>query len=101
MVKTWRVRLHVGRDDAMALTGGAVDALTDDLAASPVSPEVAAGEGGVIVVQMSVEARTDRDAIGAAERVLRESAQRVWSTLGLPPFTISAVEVSDGTEGTS
>lgn len=79
----------------MALGDGAVEALATDLATAPVSSTVTAGDGGVIAVEMSVQARTDRDAMSAAERVLRESAQRIWTTLGLPPFTISAVEASD------
>jgi hypothetical protein len=41
---------------------------------------------------MTIDAKNDRAARAAAEAMLRERAQQVWTTLGLPPFTITFVE---------
>jgi hypothetical protein len=89
MIKTWRVRLRVSRDDGAPLEGEAVSALATALSEASLDADVAQGEDHAVLVELSTQARTDRDAITTAERTLRAAADQVWLARGLPPFTIS------------
>ncbi len=96
MVKTWLVRLELARDDDGALSDEGVDALSRLLAEQDVKPALTRGDSGTILVQMTLVARDDRTAKSAAERMLRDGANTVWSALGLPPFTIAFVDATEG-----
>ena len=91
MIRTWTVRLKVARDDGGSLSDEGVQALTGLLPADA-KPVVSRGDEGTVLVQLTVEARTDMAARSEAERLLREGASSVWSTLALPPFTIDFVD---------
>jgi hypothetical protein len=96
MVSTWVVRLEVARDDDGGLSDEGLADLTKLLSAHDVQPVVTRGDSGTVLVHMTLDARNDRAAGSAAELMLRESAQTVWSALGLPPFTIRIVDVTQG-----
>jgi hypothetical protein len=96
MDKPWVVRLEVARDDDDALSDEAIAALTQLLAEHQAKPVVTRGSSGTVVVQLAVEARDDRAARSAAEQILRDGANTVWSEFGLPPFTIAFVEATEG-----
>ncbi len=96
MVKTWVVRLELARDDDGALSDEGVDALTVLLAEHHTKPVLTRGDSGTVLVQMTLDARDDMAARSAAEAMLRGSANTVWSALGLPPFTISFVDATQG-----
>jgi hypothetical protein len=96
MDKPWVVRLEVARDDDGALSDEGIAALTQLLAERQVKPVVTRGDSGTILVQMAVEARDDRAARAAAEQLLRDGANTVWSEFGLPPFTIAFVDATEG-----
>ncbi len=89
MVKTWLVRLELARDDDGSLSDEGVDSLTHLLAEDNVQPVITRGDSGTVLVQMTLDARDDMAARSVAERMLREGANKVWSELGLPPFTIA------------
>jgi len=89
MVRTWLVRLELARDDDGSLSDEGVDSLTHLLAEDNVQPVITRGDSGTVLVQMTLVARDDMAARSAAERMLREGANQVWSELGLPPFTIA------------
>ena len=93
MIKAWRVRLEVGRDDDGVLEDDVVRSLAEAL---PDGASVTRGEPGSVLVELTVQARTDRDAMTAAERSLREAADRVWASSSLPPFTISSARAIEG-----
>ena len=95
MIKAWRVRLEIGRDDGGVLDDEVLEALSTALAGMPVAPAVSRGDDAAIEVELSVQARTDRDAMMAGERELRTAVVHVWSTRTLPPFTISSVEATE------
>ncbi len=95
MVKTWLVRLELARDDDGSLSDEGVDALTHLLAEDQVQPVLTRGDSGTVLVQMTLDARDDMAARSAAERMLREGANRVWSALGLPPFTIAFLDATE------
>jgi len=95
MVKTWLVRLELARDDDGSLSDEGVDALTSLLAEDQVQPVLTRGDSGTVLVQMTLDARDDMAARSAAERMLREGANRVWSALGLPPFTIAFLDATE------
>jgi hypothetical protein len=95
MVKTWLVRLELARDDDGSLSDEGVDALTRLLAEDQVQPVLTRGDSGTVLVQMTLDARDDMAARSAAERMLREGANRVWSALGLPPFTIAFLDATE------
>ena len=92
MIKTWRVRLELARDDDGVLSEAEIDALSEMLAKEHVTPELSHGDSGTVLVQMTIDARDDMAAKSAAERVLRLTANSVWSARGLPPFTIAFVD---------
>jgi hypothetical protein len=96
MMKTWLIRLELARDDAGALSDEEIDALTKLLAEGEVKPELTRGDSGTVVVHMTVDARDDMAAKSAAERMLRDGANTVWSARGLPPFTIAFVDATEG-----
>jgi hypothetical protein len=96
MVKTWLVRLDLARDDDGSLSDEGIDALTQVLAEGNVKPVLTRGDSGTVLVQMTVDARDERAARSAAEHMLREGANNVWSALGLPPFTIAFLDVTEG-----
>jgi hypothetical protein len=96
MVKTWLVRLELARDDDGSLSDKGVDALTKLLAEERVTPVVTRGDSGTVLVQLTLDARDDMAARSGAERVLREGANKVWTELGLPPFTIAFVDATEG-----
>jgi hypothetical protein len=95
MIKTWLVRLELARDDDGALSDEGLDALTDLLAEEHVKPALTRGDSGTVLVQVTLDARDEMTARSAAERMLREGANTVWSARGLPPFTIAFVDVSE------
>ncbi len=96
MVKTWLVRLEVARDDAGPLSDEGIEALTRLLAEDHAKPVLTRGDSGTVLVQVTVDARTDMAARFAAESMLRNGANTVWSALGLPPFTIAFVDATEG-----
>jgi hypothetical protein len=96
MIKTWLVRLEVARDDDGLLTDEEIDALTQLLAERDVKPVLGRGDSGTVHVQMTIDATDDMAARSAAERMLREGANTVWSARGLPPFTIAFVGAAEG-----
>ena len=95
MDKTWLVRLELARDDDGSLSDEGVDSLTHLLAEDNVQPAITRGDSGTVNVQMTLEARDDMAARSAAERMLREGANKVWSALGLPPFTIVFLDATE------
>jgi len=96
MVKRWLVRLELARDDHGSLSDEVIDALTQLLAEGHANPVLTRGDSGTVRVQMTLEARDHMAARSAAEHMLREGARNVWSALGLPPFTIAFVDVTEG-----
>jgi hypothetical protein len=95
MVKTWRVRLELARDDDGSLSDEGIDALTDLLAEDHVAPVLTRGDSGTILVHVTLDANDDMAARSGAEDMLRAGANRVWSARGLPPFTIAVVDVEE------
>ena len=95
MVRTWLVRLELARDDDGSLSDQGIDALTRVLGEGNVKPVLTRGDSGTMIVQVTIEARDDSAARTAAERMLRDSANNVWSALGLPPFTIAFVDATE------
>jgi hypothetical protein len=96
MIKTWLVRLELARDDDGLLSDEGIDALTGLLAQGAAKPVLTRGDSGTVHVQMTLEARDDMEARSAAERMLREGANAVWLAHGLPPFTITFVDATEG-----
>jgi hypothetical protein len=96
MVKTWVVRLELARDDDGSVSDEGIAALTQLLAGGHANPVLTRGDSGTVLVRLSLDARDHMAARSAAERMLRESAGNVWSALGLPPFTIAVVDVTEG-----
>ena len=96
MVKTWLVRLELARDDDGSLSDEGIDALTQLLVEGHVKPVLIRGDSGTVLVQMTLEARDHGAARSAAEHALRDGANRVWSALGLPPFTIAFMDAREG-----
>ncbi len=94
VITGWRVSLGLARDDGTPLTDEGIDQLTERLSNDPVRPEVTRGDTGAVLVQISVEATDEMSARYAAESTLREAATDVWAALGLPPFTISFIEIA-------
>jgi hypothetical protein len=95
MVKTWRVRLELARDDDGSLSDEGIAALTDLLAADQMQPVLTRGDAGTILVHVTLDAKNDMAARSAAEHLLRDGANTVWSARGLPPFTIAFVDVEE------
>jgi len=95
MIKTWRVRLELARDDDGPVSDEGVDALTRLLAEDDLKPVLSRGEMSAVIVQVTLDARDDRLARSAAEHVLNDHASTVWSTLGLPPFSITFVDATE------
>jgi hypothetical protein len=96
MIKTWLVQLQVARDDDGMLSDDEVEALTNLLAEGGAKPVLSRGVSGTIEVRLTIDARDETAARSAAERLLRDSANTVWSSRGLPPFTIAFVDASEG-----
>jgi hypothetical protein len=95
MIRTWTVRLEVARDDNTSLTDEGIQALTELLTKGGAKPVLTSGETGTMAVEMTLDARNEMEAQSAAEHLLRESANTVWASLGLPPFTIAFVDVTE------
>jgi hypothetical protein len=92
MVKSWLVRLRLARDDGGSLSEDGIRELTDLLTSKGVLPVVENQESGIVLVQMTIDATSDRAARAAAESILWDRAHDVWLAHGLPPFTITFVE---------
>ncbi len=95
MVKAWLVRLELARDDDGSLSDEGIGALTDLLAEDHVKPVLTRGDSGTVLVQLTLDARDEMAARSAAEHLLRDGANTVWSARGLPPFTIAFVDVTE------
>jgi hypothetical protein len=95
MVKTWLVRLELARDDDGSLDDGGIDALTDLLAEGRGKPVLTRGDSGTVLVQLTLDAKNEMAARSAAEHMLRDGANTVWSARGLPPFTIAFVDITE------
>jgi len=95
MVKTWLLRLELARDDDGSLSDEGIDALTTLLAKDGAKPVVSRGESGTVLVQVTLDAKTDRAARSTAEQILRYGANKVWLALGLPPFTIAFLDATE------
>ena len=96
MIKTWLVRLELARDDDGSLDDEGIEALTQVLAGEDVKPVLSRGDSGTVLVHMTIDARDDMAAKYAAEHLLRDGANTVWSARGLPPFTIAFVDATEG-----
>ena len=96
MVKSWVVRLELARDDDGSLSDEGIDALTRLLEEEHVKPVLTRGESGTVLVQVTLDARDDMAARSTAEHILRDGANRVWSALELPPFTIAFLDATEG-----
>jgi hypothetical protein len=96
MVKGWRVSVRLGRDDGAPLSDEGITQLTELLAGDRAVVD-RRGDGGVLV-RMTVDATSEWAARSAAETKLRGAADTVWKALGLPPFTITFVEVGPATD---
>jgi hypothetical protein len=96
MISEWRVRLELARDDDGPLSDEGIEALTQRLAEQQAQPVLTRGDSGTVRVQLTLDARSDMEAQAAAEHMLREGANTVWSALGLPPFTITFIDATEG-----
>jgi hypothetical protein len=96
MIRVWLVRLELARDDDGSLSDEGIETLTQRLAEHHVKPVLTRGDSGTVLVQMTLDARNDMAARAAAEHMLRDGANSVWSALGLPPFTIAFVDATEG-----
>ena len=96
MVKTWLVRLELARDDDGSLSQEGIDALSQLLSEGRVKPVLTQGDSGTVLVQMTVDAGDQVAARSAAERMLRDGAYTVWLAHGLPPFTITFIDATEG-----
>jgi hypothetical protein len=92
MVRPWLVRLELARDDDGSLSDEGLEELKAGLAEGSVDSVVTRGDSGTIHVRMTFEAANDQAAKSAAQTLLRDRAQALWSRLGLPPFTITFVD---------
>jgi hypothetical protein len=92
VIKGWRVSVEVARDDHAPLTDEGVERLTEVLADDGIV--VDRHDSGAAVVRMTVEATGEWTARSTAESKLRAAADEVWAEFGLPPFTITFVEVA-------
>jgi hypothetical protein len=92
MITRWLVRLELARDDGGSVSDEGIRELTRLLTQNGALPVLRRGDAGTVLVQMSIDANSDRAARAAAESTLRDRAYEVWAALGLPPFTITFVE---------
>jgi hypothetical protein len=92
MLKGWRVLVKVARDDHAPLTDEGIERLIDAL--DDDRTVVDRQDSGAVLVRMSVDAASEWAARSAAEAKLRAAAGDVWTALGLPPFTITFVEIA-------
>lgn len=99
MIKPWRVSLELGRDDGAPLSDEGIGRLTQLLTGDRIRPVIAPGDSGAVVAQLTIEATNDMAARSAAEAMLRDRANTVWTALGLPPFTIAFVGIEEEGEG--
>lgn len=88
------VSLELARDDGGSLSDEGIVELTELLTKDGLAPVISRPDSGTVLVQMTVDARNDTEARGAAESGLRDRATSVWSALGLPPFTIAFQEAN-------
>jgi len=95
MIRSWLVRLELARDDDGSLSDEGIEALSHRLAEHQVKPVVTRGDSGTVLVQVMLDARDDMAARAAAEHMLRDGANVVWSAFGLPPFTIAFVDATE------
>jgi hypothetical protein len=95
MIKTWVVRLELARDDNGPLSDDGVKELVRLLAEEKADPVVSRGDSGTVLFEFTLDAWDDMTARSDAERMLRSGATSVWSALGLPPFTIAFVDVTE------
>jgi hypothetical protein len=94
MLGTWLVRLELARDDDGPLSDEGLESLTQLLAQSDVESALSQGSSGTVLVQVTLSAKDGQAARSAAERLVRDGANTVWSALGLPPFTIAVVDAA-------
>jgi hypothetical protein len=92
VVKRWRVSLELARDDHASLSDEGIARLVEHLGDDRTTVDRQAS--GAVLVRMIVEATGEWPARSAAEDSLRTAADDVWAALGLPPFTITFVEVA-------
>jgi len=100
MVKPWLVQLELARDDGGSLSKDRIRELTDLLTRNGVLPILESQDSGTVLVQMTIDASSDRAAQAAAESRLRDRARDVWLAHGLPPFTITFVEAKPNRDPT-
>jgi hypothetical protein len=100
MVKPWLVRLGLARDDGRTLSEDGIRELTDLLTRNGVLAVLESQDSGTVLVQMTIDATGDRAARAAAESMLRDRAHDVWLAHGLPPFTITFIEVKSNDDPT-
>jgi hypothetical protein len=92
MVKAWRVSVRLARDDGAPLSDESIAELTELLADDRAIVDRV--DVGGVLVRVSVDATSEWGARSAAESKLRGAADTVWKALGLPPFTITFVEIA-------
>lgn len=94
MIKDWLVSIEVARDDNGPLSDEGTAQLTALLTDSGAQPILSQSKDGTVLVSMTARGRNEFEARSTAEKALRDAANVVWSTLSLPPFTITFVEAS-------
>jgi hypothetical protein len=92
MIREWRVSVEVARDDHTPLTDVGIERLNELLVDG--RPVIDRQDSGAVLVRMTVDATSEWAARSAAEDKMRAAADDVWAELGLPPFTITFVEVA-------
>jgi len=92
VIKRWRVSVEVARDDHAPLTDAAVERLTEVLPDDRVVVE--RQDARAVLVAMTIAATGEWAARSTAESKLRAAADDVWAEFGLPPFTITFVEIA-------
>jgi hypothetical protein len=85
------VALELTRDDGGALDDQGLAQLGGHLINAGLSPVLSRPDAGTVLVNVTVQARSDAEARSAAEHALRDGANAVWAEQGLPPFTIAAL----------
>ena len=94
MIKEWLVSIEVARDDNGPLSDEGTAQLTALLTDREAQPILSQSKDGTVLVSMTASGRSEFEARSMAEKTLRDAANVVWSTLGLPPFTITFVDAT-------
>jgi hypothetical protein len=92
MITSWRASVEIARDDHEPLTDEAIARLSETLGGD--RTVIDRQGSGAVLVGMTIDATSEWGARSAAEDELRAAADSVWAELGLPPFTITFVEVA-------